>query len=211
MQLRHFEGCLIDLRFWSYGPPVFVRVCVQHFTLASCAEAMASLSPAAEWTADEEVAFQTMLEKRSRQAPIVSLTGAMSDGSKRRAEDVVPDDISEWGGVEICHHAPVVTVASLNDEEKITHLLPTGVPTLEKWGKTIFAFGKNMTRRVTYHHIYSMEASYVDWSRKHLGPGSSKGPALDWYQYIQAADFIYGKPTLGVCYTGTTVQREFGQ
>ena len=64
-----------------------------------CAEAMASSSPAAEWSVDEEMAFQAMLEKRSRQAPIVSLTGAMSDGSKRRAEDVVPDDISEWGGV----------------------------------------------------------------------------------------------------------------
>ena len=97
----------------------------------------------------------------------------------------------------------------MHEQMDIRGLLPAGITSLEQWGRTQFAFGKFLTKKVNYKSIYDGDAGNTGWSRSHLTESTAKGPALDWAHYVRAMDLARNKLLGGPVYSRTSVRREF--
>ena len=164
-----------------------------------------------EWSAEDERNFQKMLERRKSQMPVYPTAIpktcevlAMTDASKRKADDFGFELEPSWG--DELHH---FETGVMHEQTVIHELLPAGITSLEQWGRTQFAFGKFLTKKVNYKSIYDGDEGYTSWSRSHLTESSSKGPALDWARYVRAMDMARNKLLGGPMYAGTSVRREF--
>ena len=158
-----------------------------------------------DWSPEDEKVFQQLMLRRSSQRPVLSAgsTGAMTDGSKRQAEDAGIED-PEWEtGSQFLE--PIGGLGELATRA----LLPAGVSSMEMWGRTKFAFGKYEKEKKSYKAIFEGEPSYVGWCRKHLTEETAKGAALDWSRYVKARDMVDCKASSVPFYAGTTIRREF--
>ena len=158
-----------------------------------------------DWTLEDEKVFQQLMLRRGNQKPVLSAgsTGAMTDASKRRAEDAGFED-AEWE-TESQVFEPIGGLGELATKA----LLPAGVSSMGMWGRTKFAFGKYEKEKKSYRSVFEGDASYVGWCRQHLTEESAKGAALDWARYIKARDMVDCKAANVPFYSGTSVRREF--
>ena len=135
------------------------------------------------WTVEDEKAYQQLALRRTSQMPVLPAgsSGAMTDASRRRADDAGFEFESDWEvGSNLME--PLGGIEDLATKA----LLPAGVTSMTMWGKTKFAFGKYEKEKANYQTVFDKDTSYVSWCRKHLTEDSSKGPALDWSRYIKA-------------------------
>ena len=158
------------------------------------------------WTVEDEKAYQQLALRRNSQMPVLPAgsSGAMTDASKRRADDAGFEFESDWE-VGSSLMEPVGGIEDLATKA----LLPAGVTSMTMWGKTKFAFGKYEKEKANYQTVFDKDTSYVSWCRKHLTEDSSKGCALDWSRYIKARDLVDCKAANVPVYAGNTLRREF--
>ena len=93
----------------------------------------------ANWSVENEKVFQQLALRRNFQMPVLPAgsSDAMTDASKRRADDAGLELESNW---EIGNNflEPVGGIEDLATKA----LLPAGVTSMTMWGKPKFAFGK---------------------------------------------------------------------
>ena len=112
------------------------------------------------WTAEDEKAYQQMVLRRNSQMPVLPTgsSGAMTDASKRRADDARFELESDWEvGSNLME--PVGGIEDLATKA----LLPAGVTSMTMWGKTKFAFGKYEKEKANYHTVFDKDTSIPIW------------------------------------------------
>lgn len=169
---------------------------------------------ATEWRQLEQLQRKAALSlsptKDSEDFQIVSAeeTGAMTDGSKRRGDDVTVPGPSRpklttavlgMSGESERHSVPTATYAAnagyvghtcfpnpMSSELPSEWELPPGVPSVERWGDTLIDFGRfkgaNMTYSEAFHNSDSAIQEYVQWSSSRTK--ETHGLLSDFARYV---------------------------
>eukprot|EP00435_Cladocopium_sp_Y103_P013345 s443_g3.t1 len=142
---------------------------------------------------------------------------AMSDACKRRLEEsperqvqrspyIAPEAPLPFPDALPTHDSGVTSFGKTKRGNLVR--LPNGVPSLEKWGRSVLEFGKFASRDWTYEEIMSKSdkevISYVKWCRSQVD--SAEGCLKDFALYIHAVEY---DPEQRPLIPGTEVVRRF--
>ena len=124
-------------------------------------------------------------------------------------EDGVPVPMPETVETQVKNDAVIVSRGG----KSVEIVLPSGVPNVETWGRTIISFGAYKNSFMSYHELFDSEDSraltYKKWCRDRVI--SADGNLRDLSQYLCYKDGMNRgfKTSAGPIIPGTDVHREY--
>ena len=134
--------------------------------------------------------------------------GSMSDASKRRQDASGPAATRSRGSANAEPAATAATPTAGGEE------LPTGIESIEVWGRTLIKVGKLKDSNLCYDELYQSTTEehkgYVKWLVDHSVSKSIGRPMMDLIDYLMAKTRqAQGATTSNIYSAGTKIPRRF--